>query len=208
MIAVDDASRPLEAVAEADLVRRTLAGDRGSFTEIYRRYVRRIYNLVHRMVSPAQEADDLTQEIFLQAYRNLASFQGRSSFYTWIYKVASNTCLQFRKRLRRQRELAPLDAVPATELSDFQREPARGPEREAERHQEMAQVVAAIEHLPPAQRIAMVLGPIQGHSYEDMARILEVTQDVVKGRLHRARRSLQRELNPPDEPAHPVAHAG
>ena len=207
MIAVDAASRPLETVPEAYLVRETLGGDRGAFAEIYRRYSRRIYNLVHRMVSPAQEADDLTQEIFLQAYRNLSSFQGRSSFYTWIYKVASNTCLQFRKRLRRQRELAPLDAVPASEFSDYRMEPARGPEREAERHQEMARVAAAIEHLPPAQRIAMVLGPIQGHTYEDMARILEVSPDVIKGRLHRARRSLQRELNPHDEPAHSVAPA-
>jgi len=187
--------------SEADLVRGVRGGSLSAFEEIYRRYVRRIYNLVLRMVSPAQEAEDLTQEIFLQVFRNFGSFQERSSLYTWIYKIASNICLQFRKKLRRYRDLAPLDTVSEMEINEFAPEPLRSPDREAERRQILTQLTEAIHMLPAAQRLVIALGPIQGHDYQEMAHMLDVTPDVIKGRLHRARRKLHRAVFPEEDPS-------
>lgn len=93
------------------LVLRAAGGYRPAFAELYRRYARRIYNLALRLMNCADEAQDMTQEVFVQAYKNLPRFEGRSSFYTWIYRVACNTCLQSRKRIRHRREEVPLDSV-------------------------------------------------------------------------------------------------
>jgi RNA polymerase sigma-70 factor (ECF subfamily) len=182
-----------EIPSEDDLVRRVLGGDRAAFGPIYNRYVRPVFNLASRMV-PQQEAEDVTQEVFLQVYRNLDSFQYRSSLYTWIYKVASNTCLQHRKKLHRRREDAMLARVSETDVVGHALVIPTEPGRVVERRQTLARVVDAIASLPAQQRIVIVLGPIQGHCYAHMARILGVSSDMIKGRLHRARLAIQRAL--------------
>lgn len=177
---------------DSALVRESVAGDREAFAELYRRYVRRIYNLVLRMLPAPGDAEDLTQEIFLQVYRNLASFEGRSGFYTWIYRVACNTCLQYRKKARHRSQETDLAAAPRALLEDPS--PRRSPEQEVERRGLMTRVAEAIEQLPEQQRLVIVLGPIQGHGYHEIARILGEPQEVVKGRMHRARATLRRVL--------------
>lgn len=184
---------PADHGSEDALVRRILAGERAAFEALYERYVRPIYNLVYRMASP-QEAEDITQEIFLQIHRNLGSFQFRSSLYTWIYKVACNTCLQYRKKMHRRREDTTLETVPETAIVGHAFGIPTEPEPVVERRQMLERVVGAIEGLPAQQRLVIVLGPIQGHRYEHMARMLGVSSDVIKGRLHRARHAIQRAL--------------
>lgn len=198
----------LVRVRDETLVESAVRGDRPAFAELYRRYVRRIHNLAVRMTSSTDVAEDATQEIFLQAYKNLKTFQGRSGFYTWVYRIACNICLQLRKRERRREVLAGQMLKAA--LVQGQR--ARGPEVEVERRITMAKVAAAVPFLPDRQRLAVVLGPIQGHSYDEMARILGVSTDVVKGLLHRGRRNLRlllEGLPPQAEPASlPLVSAG
>lgn len=194
-------SRGTQAVSDADLVAKAAAGDRSAFGEIYRRYVRRIFTLALRMLNTADEAEDVTQEVFLQAYKNLAGFQGRSGFYTWIYRVACNTCLQARKKSRHRREQLPLETVNDMALSQSVTGQPRGPEAEVERRVLMSRVAEALDSLPETQRLVMVLGPIQGHSYAQISEILGVSPDVVKGRLHRGRESVRRLLER-DAPAH------
>lgn len=191
------ATRPVPVVHEDDeLVQRALAGDRPAFEELYRKTVRRVFNLVLRLVGTVLEAEEITQEVYCQVYRNLLRFEGRSSFYTWVFRIATNVSLQYVKwRARRSRD-TPLMFIPESQL------PRRGglrehdPEREAERRALYRQLGSALGRLPAAQRLVLVLGPIQGHSYEEMSRILGISTNVIKGRLHRARENLRELLGP------------
>src|SRR6266849_1992216 len=85
---------PVSEDADADRVSRALNGDRPAFEELYAKYLRKVYNLVFRLVGTAQEAEEVTQEAFYQIYKTLPRFQGRSSFYTWIFRIATNVALQ------------------------------------------------------------------------------------------------------------------
>lgn len=173
-----------------DLVQRALAGDRPAFEELYRKTVRRVFNLVLRLVGSVQEAEEITQEVYCQVYRNLLRFEGRSSFYTWVFRIATNVSLQYVKWRSRRSKDTPLLFIPESQL------PKRAfrdhdPEREAERRAMYRRLSEALTHLPAAQRLVLVLGPIQGHSYEEMSKILGISTNVIKGRLHRARENLR-----------------
>jgi len=176
---------------DVELIDLTLAGDESAFRQLYDKYVRKVYNLAYRMVGRDGDPEEMTQEIFYQAYKNLRNFQGKSQFYTWLYRVAANTCLQHIRKSSRGRgnasyedleEQAPM-ALPASA------EP--GPEDEAGRRLLQEKIARKINELPENQRMVMILGPIQGHSYEEMSQILGVSVTVIKGRLHRARESLR-----------------
>jgi RNA polymerase sigma-70 factor (ECF subfamily) len=180
-----------------ELVQRALGGDRPAFEELYRKTVRRVFNLVLRLVGTVQEAEEITQEVFTQVYRNLGRFEGRSSFYTWVFRIATNVSLQYVKWRARRAKDTPLMFIPESQL------PRRGslrehdPEQEAERRALYRKISEALTKLPPGQRVVLVLGPIQGHSYEEMSKILGISTNVIKGRLHRARENLRDLLRDP-----------
>lgn len=176
---------------DVKLIRLTLAGDRVAFEVLYRRYIRRIYGLVFRMLGAASEAEEVTQEVFYQVYRALPGFQGKSQFYTWIYRIATNVALQHVKRTarRRQRETGFGEEVEAVTPLGYAG--AGSPEKAAESRDFYAALERSVNALPPNQRLVMILGPIQGHSYDQMATILGTTEEVIKGRLHRARENVR-----------------
>lgn len=173
---------------ELELVGRAQAGDRGAFETLYQKHLRRIYNLVYRLVG-RDDAEEVTQEVFYQVYRTLGSFENRSSFYTWVYRIATNVSLQHAKKQARHRRESPIDDIPEGSVAATSHR--AGPEREAEQRALYRELERALERLPPNQRTVLVLGPIQGHNYEQMAQILGTNEEVVKGRLHRARENLR-----------------
>jgi RNA polymerase sigma-70 factor (ECF subfamily) len=179
---------------EREVVQRAVAGDRPAFEELYRRYVKRIYNLVYRMVGSAQEAEEVTQEVFYQAYRALPNFQGRSQFYTWIFRIGTNIALQHVKKQARRRKEMPFEEVLDTQLPPTGFAGGGDPDKVAEARAFYTALERAVNDLPPNQRVVMVLGPIQGHSYEEMATILGTNEEVIKGRLHRARENIREML--------------
>ena len=194
MNTITTSSTTVPAVAprpDDELVERALAGDRPAFEELYRKTIRRVFSLVHRLVGSVQEAEEITQEVYCQVYRNLNRFERRSSFYTWVFRIATNVSLQYVKWRARRAKDTPIAFVPESQL------PRRGsfreldPEREAERRAVYRKLARALERLPPGQRVVLVLGPIQGHSYEEMSKILGLGTNVIKGRLHRARENLR-----------------
>lgn len=173
------------------LATRAAAGDRVAFNTIYERYVRKVYNLVFKMLHGAPECEELTQEVFLQVYRGLPRFQGKSDLFTWIYRVASNTCYGYLKHERvRERAQTSFACTLAGRVSE-------SAELRAERRELIAGAVEGLEHLPPLQRTVMILGPIQGHHHSQVAKVLGVSMDVVKGQMHRARVALRRRLGTP-----------
>lgn len=178
-------------VPDDELVERAVSGDRAAFADIYRRHFRRVWLLVARMVPQVQDHQDLIQEVFLLVYRNLAQFQGRSSLYTWIYRIALNTCLQHRKLERRRNRQVLLDGLPHRALAALVATDAFDPDRAFERRSLLSRALTALRQLPRSQRAVMLLGPIQGRSYQQIASALGLTEDVVKGRLARGRANLR-----------------
>lgn len=179
-------------------VARAMAGDRTAFENLYRQTIRRVYNLVVRLVGTAQEAEEVTQEVYAQVHKNLGRFEGRSSFFTWVFRIATNVSLQYVKwRTRRARNIPTGSMCESRTAAGA----AFDPHRESERRALYAALAQAIERLPAAQRQVMVLGPIQGRSYIEISHVLGVPTNVIKGRLHRARENLRTFLAQP-APAH------
>lgn len=178
-------SHAAAAAADLDpdraLVAQAQRGDRAALEAIYLKYVKRIYNLVIRLGADRQNAPDLTQEAFLQIYRSLPRFEGRSRFYTWAFRIATNVALAGARR-----------RAPATPFADDHAQAGMhaDPVLTAERRAMYERIEAALAQLSPIHRTMMVLGPIQGHSYHEIAAILGISVDAVKGRMHRARVSL------------------
>ena len=177
---------------DAVLVASARAGDPEAFATLIGRYEVRIVRLVRGMV-PESDVEDVTQEAFLKAYRKIGNFDGRSSFYTWLYRVTANTAMDWRKRERHRRH-APLpegpegdDAVPSAEA---------GPERSASRRELAARIDAAIEALPEKYHELLVLREVEGLSYEDIAERLGMSKGTVESRLFRARERLREKLAP------------
>lgn len=175
--------------SDIELIEQARDGDQAAFEELYKRYVRKIYNLAYRMAGGGQEAEELTQEVFLQAYKNLAHFKGESSFYTWLYRVACNTCLQHLRKKSRRRETVNFDDLAEVQISGHE---SPDPLDTVARRELERRLEKALALLPESQRMVILLGPIQGLSYEKMADALGLTVPIVKSRLHRARENLRR----------------
>jgi len=187
---------PLEAEAltgsgqERALVDSCRAGDPVAFASLVRLHEGMVFSLSARLLGDAEEARDVAQEVFLQVYRQLGRFEGRSSLKTWIYRIAVNQCHNRRRfwhRRRRDREEA-LDAVPAEAAG------ARGgssPYEEARRRERARRVQAALLQLSFEHRVVLVLREVEGLTCEEVAGALGVPAGTVKSRLSRAREAMR-----------------
>lgn len=170
------------------LVARAKAGDAGAFGELVRRYRSRIYALTLHLTGSRAEADDITQDVFLRAFRKLGEFAGRSEFFTWLYRIAVNRALNARRDGARRRT-ADLDdprvqeAVAVDAYGD--------PRRAAELRQIYARLVAALDTLDETLRSTVVLVALQGLSHEEAAVVLACAPGTVGWRIHEARRLLR-----------------
>ncbi|MCC6441990.1 MAG: sigma-70 family RNA polymerase sigma factor [Armatimonadetes bacterium] len=176
------------------LVRRARQGDMAAYEKLVRRYQERIYSLVFRFVGNPEDAADLTQDTFVKAFQSLGSFQGNSSFYTWLYRIATNRALDF----LRKRTPFPIESLSQEEFTR-QDEPASArrdhdPERVAEAHELQRLVEEAIESLPEKLRAAIVLHDLEGLSQEETARVQECSVGTIKSRIFRARAELRKRL--------------
>lgn len=180
---------------DAELVRRFREGDQGAFDEIVLRHRDSVYRFVRaRLGALRVEAEDITQDVLVLAYRRLARFEGRSRLRTWILGVAVNVCRERRRAaasrppgLDREVESEPLRALP---------DGSPGLEAALEKRELQEAVRSAIEALAPHHREAILLREIEGLSYEEMAELLEVPVGTVRSRLHNARAALAERLLP------------
>ena len=185
---------PFVTPGDEELVASARQGDRHAFEELVDRHERRAYHIAFDFTRNREDAKDLSQEAFLKAFTNLKHFDGRSSFYTWFYRIVVNLCLDYKRRQKR----APAESF--DERVENQVEPSHEPEktRSPDQHVMARQISravgAALETLPARQRAAFVLKNHQGLSIKEIAELMETAEGTVKVHLHRAVTALRERL--------------
>jgi RNA polymerase sigma-70 factor, ECF subfamily len=165
---------------ESELVRHIQTGDRKAFEVLLDRYEARVYRLALRYADCVADAEDLTQEVFLGIYRNIGGFRGAAALSTWIYRVAVNHCLEYRRRKRP--ETVVYDDDDELPTMDWRHDPVQV----STKNDIAAQLERALEHLTPIHRDVVVLHEIQGLTYQECADVLEIPVGTVKSRLFNA----------------------
>ncbi len=171
------------AATEARLIARAQAGDVAAFEQLSSAYADRVFMLLLRLLGDRSEAEDVAQEVMLRAWQGITRFQGRSSYFTWLYRIAINEANRaLEKRARR-----PAGVSIAERELQLPGSPADDPSRQAEVSELRLALAHALAELPPALRTAIVLSDVEGLSTQEAAEIAGVSQAAFKSRLHQAR---------------------
>ena len=206
----DERARKREAdsaqrIRDRRLVRRLKAGDERAFQEMVLTYQDRIFGLVFRMLGNRQEAEDVAQEVFISVYRGIGNYRGEGKLYTWMYRIASNTCKNRIKYLkgRNFHRASDIDETPAAHTKGEDGGPVvalqsvvPGPEATVQGNRLQEAVQRELANLEPEHRLLIVLRDVQGLSYQDILKITGLNQGTLKSRLHRARLALKSRLAP------------
>lgn len=181
---------------ERDLIRRAKQGDMLAFEELILKHEKIVYNLALRMMNYSEDAKDISQEVFLKAYRSLSNFDERSAFSTWLYRITHNTCID-EMRKRKGKQSFSLEEELENEEGSMQRQIADEgdtPEESLLRAEQRNEILQALDNLSEEHKAAIVLRDVKGLSYEEIAEILEVTLGTVKSRISRGRNQLKNEI--------------
>ena len=175
-----------------ELVQKCQAGEIGAFQELVSRYHQKIYVVIVGLLRNREDALDVAQETFFRAYRKIKSFQGGSSFYTWLYRIAVNIAIDSQRRQKRN----PLDFRETMDgLFEEQNEVARDPFSDVHDRELKEKLVSAINDLTPEHKAVIILRTVEGLSYKDIGEILGCSEGTVMSRLHYARKKLQEKLS-------------
>jgi RNA polymerase sigma-70 factor (ECF subfamily) len=173
------------------LIEQCLSGDQQAWETIVRQHWRKVFNVAYKFVGKHDEAEDLTQDIFLKIFKALRTFDRRANFQTWIVSISRNLCIDHYRSVRKERQTIARD-VDSTELQPASTD--RGPYAAAE-HQDLRELLrVALGKLPPALRTAVVLRDLQELSYQEIADQLALPEGTVKSRINRGRLELARQL--------------
>jgi RNA polymerase sigma-70 factor (ECF subfamily) len=178
-----------EAATAALLVARAKAGEPHAFDALVRRYRKRIFALALHLSGSESDADDIVQDVFLRAYRALDQFEGRSEFFTWVYRLTLNRALDARRARARRGESSIDEADPRIERS-IEVDAPDDPRRAAELRQTYARVLRALDALPPEMCATVVLVTLQGLSNAEAAVVQGCSRGTIGWRLHEGRRRL------------------
>lgn len=182
---VEEAQVPSEGPSDFELIDRFLAGETSAFELLVQRYHREVYRVTYRIVQNVDDAKDLTQETFLQAYRALQGFQRQASFSTWLYRIAMHLCFHHRKRSSRVQSVAEVPEMPTDSAQ---------PLRDLLQEEQRQAVAAAIALLPPQQRAALTLRIHQNLSYKDIGTALQCSEGAARANVFHAIQKLRTQL--------------
>ena len=173
------------------LIERCLDGDQAAWEEIVRQYRRKVFNIAYKFVGRHDQAEDLTQDVFLKLYKSLDTFDRRANFQTWLISVSRNLCIDHYRSVRKEREAINRDVDPA-ELATVAPNPAADTRLE---HRDRVRLLrVALDRLAPTLRSAVMLRDIHELSYQEIAERLRLPEGTVKSRINRGRTELARQI--------------
>jgi RNA polymerase sigma-70 factor (ECF subfamily) len=181
---------------DAELVRRLQAGDQAAFRSLFERYNRRAYAVAVGVVKNQDDALDVVQEAFIKVHKHIGTFQGTSSFYTWLYRIVMNLAID---QVRRRRRVTEFDETirkddATADGTMLPRVVNENPSKAVVRQELSIKLEAALDTLPEYHRAVILLREVEGLSYEEMAKILKVPKGTIMSRLFHARRKMQEQL--------------
>lgn len=182
------------------LVEAAKSGDRRAFQLLFERYERKVYAVAHGFLRNPEDALDVVQDAFIKVYRYLPNFEGQSSFYTWLYRITANLCIDHLRRNTRKKDVefddrirhdgdqesSAVDALPASILGS--------PGEAVENKEILAAVEDSLKYLSDKHRAVIVMRELQGLSYADMAKAMGCSKGTIMSRLFHARRNMQKLL--------------
>ena len=180
---------------DLEIIESVLAGNAEAYGRLVTRYQNRLFHSLLRVTGSPEEAEDVAQESFVQAFVKLESFQRKSQFFTWLYRIAFNTSVS---RNRRKRPTISVEAVTAASGNEPMDE-SQSASEQIEKQERVAAVHTALTKLQPEQRKILVLRELENCTYEEIATILELPVGTVRSRLHRARIQLRDVLKRDEE---------
>lgn len=177
-------------IDDARLIEESICGDTTAFGRLVQRYQDRLFNTVVHVAGSREEAEDVVQEAFVQAFLKLVSFHGDSAFYTWLYRIAFNVAVSRRRRKRAEVSLDAQRAEAGVEAADD----AEAIDERLLRQERAELVHAALNTLSEEHRAILVLRELEGFEYEQISEVLDLPTGTVRSRLHRARSQLREQL--------------
>lgn len=184
-------SAPVQTSTPDTLIEQCLTGDQVAWETIVRQHWRKVFNVAYKFVGRHEEAEDLTQDIFLKIFKALHTFDRRANFQTWIISISRNLCIDHYRSVRKERQTI------AREVDTGDLQPAssdRGPYQAAEHQDLRGQLRLALQELPKTLRTAVVLRDLRELSYQEIADLLHLPEGTVKSRINRGRIELARQL--------------
>lgn len=186
--------------SDEELIRRFKRGDEKSFKELVERYQSRVYSIVLGMIGDRSDTEDLCQEIFVKVYRNLDKFKGKSKFYTWLYRIAVNTCINAQNGQKRKPASISLSYPMGKDEKPLLTKISESSEKcsmEILKNKELgSKMKSAIDSLSDGLKEVFIMREIEDLSYKELARIFQCSEGTIKSRLFRAREKLKEELMP------------
>ena len=186
------------SLSDIELVKKTVSGDRQAYRELVEKYQQRIYSIAYGVLHNREDSLDVCQDVFIKAYRKLAKFRGDSSFYTWLYRIAINMAIDYRRKRKIAVEVEYDDKISTDEETEKTGITAQAeiPSETLDRKEINKLVMDAIQKLPEEQKTVLVLREIEGLAYEEIAEVTGISIGTVMSRLHYGRRKLRDILTP------------
>ncbi len=186
----------MEEEQEKQLVKAAQEGDRKAFQTLVETYQRKVYGVCLGMLKDPADSKDVSQEVFIKVYRYLDKFNFESSFYTWLYRITVNKCIDFIRKQKRKREVDYDDGILRDDDVEGDDEilPSRlglNPDKVYGRKELRSQMLEALESLSEKHRTILILREVEGLSYSEMAEVLDISKGTVMSRLYHARRYFQ-----------------
>ncbi len=185
----------MSVINENELIKKAAKGDANAFESLMRQYQTPVYNLCYRMLGDPEDAADMTQETFLKVWKNLEGFHMQSAFSTWLYRLASNSCLDLLRSKKRKPTISLLqEDDDGEQVTIDPADPSPLPEEVLIKKEEQQLLRDALMSLDEQQRSILTLRVVRDLSYEDIASILQIKEGTVKSRLARARENLRKKV--------------
>ncbi len=179
------------------LIQQLVLGNQLAFTQLVNDYQHLVYNTVLSVLQNRDEAEDVSQEVFIQVYQSIKGFKGESKLSTWMYRIAITKSLDWERKKKRKKRFAIIESLFGTNNETVKHDPAEfhHPGVSMENKEKATLLFKAMAKLPENQKVAFTLNKVEGLSYQDIADVMQVTVASVEAYLHRAKQNLRKELS-------------